>query len=243
MVNVRQALLLLSVERAAAIEAFRAAQLAKETDISNCLGGNSIMKRIPQGMFVVSLLIILHASPARATIDNIFGPPGELCTTSAPCTRSFAYPVRQGHTIVLTVSGQFVDLSTGLEVSGSGVTVSSASGTTSSNKKISVGVSADAAPGLRTVKLHYAVELNGPDTFQVLVVRSGKITSVPDVQLTQYFTDVDVTLHGQKLDNAGVFVLPTTIGTINVGGSQVPQAPVPLTQTTATASVLTQSAT
>jgi hypothetical protein len=201
----------------------------------------SIAKRAIQGTFVAGLFIILQASPAQATIDKIFGPPGELCALG--CAKSFDYPVRQGKTTIITVNGQFVDLSTGLEVSGSGVTVSSAAGTTSSNKKISVAVSADAAPGVRTIKLHYAVEVNGPDTFQVLVVRSGVVASVSVPSPSEFFNDVDVTLHGQKLDNAGVFVLPNTVGTLFIGGGQVPQGPITLTQTDATATILTQSAT
>ncbi|PWT94466.1 MAG: hypothetical protein C5B55_02695 [Blastocatellia bacterium] len=199
------------------------------------------MKKIIVGTFVLVLLVLVHASPALATISQIFGPPGELCTTSAPCSNSFDYPVLQGRTIVLTVNGQFVDLSTSLEVSGSGVTVSSASGTTSSNKKISIAVSSSATPGLRTIKLHYLVETNGPDVFQVRVIRSGKVTSVPNVQASDYFTDVDVALNGVKLDNAGVFVLPTTIATFTVGGGQVPQVPQTLTQTNATAVVKSSS--
>lgn len=197
------------------------------------------MKRVIQGAFVAGLLLMLHAIPAQATVDKIFGPPGELCGLG--CGKDFEYPVRQAKTTVLTINGQYVDLSTGLEISGSGVTVSSAPGTTSSNKKISIAVTSNAAPGVRTVKLHYAVELNGPDTFKILVLRSGVVTSVTVPSLTSFFTDVDVTLHGSHLDNADVFVVPTTIGTLNIGGSQVPQAPVTLTQTDASAQVVSSA--
>jgi hypothetical protein len=192
-------------------------------------------------MLIVTAFVVLQASPAHATIDRIYGPPGELCTVSAPCNNSFPYPIRQGHSPTIDVEGQFVDLSTGLEISGSGVTVSTV-GTSSSNRQIRVSVSADAAPGPRTIKLHYAVELNGPDHFLITVLRAGVVTSVTAPVQTQYFNDVNITLHGQKLDNLGVLVLPTTIGTFSVGGSQLPQV-VTLTQTDATASVVTQSAT
>ncbi|MDQ6653110.1 MAG: hypothetical protein M3Y84_10245 [Acidobacteriota bacterium] len=201
------------------------------------------MRKLIQGMLVVSAFVVLQASPAQATIDQIIGPPGELCPPSAGCGKDFSYPIRQGKTTIITVNGQFVDLSTGLEVDGSGVTVSSAAGTTSSNKKVSVAVSADAAPGVRTIKLHYLVELNGPDTFKILVLRAGKVTSVSVPSPTEFFNDVDVTLHGEKLDNAGVFVVPTTVGTFSMGSGQVPQGPITLTQTDATATILTQSAT
>jgi len=116
-------------------------------------------------------------------------------------------------------------------------------GTSSSNRKIKVVVSPDAAPGARTVKLHYAVELNGPDHFQITVLRAGVVNSITAPVQLEYFNDVNITLHGEKLDNLGVIVLPTTIGTFSVGGTQFPQGPVTLTQTDATASVVTQGAT
>src|SRR5437660_11513720 len=87
------------------------------------------MKRSIEGFLIVSLLVLLQASPVRATIDRIVG--GDVCV--AGCTKDVEYPVRQGQTTTLTVEGQYVDLSTGLEVTGSGVTVAGA-GTSSSKK-------------------------------------------------------------------------------------------------------------
>src|SRR5258706_6198830 len=145
------------------------------------------MRRLIQGMLLVTAFVVL-ASPARATIDRIYGPPGELCTVSAPCTNSFPYPIRQGHSPTIDVEGQFVDLSTGLEISGSGVTVSTV-GTSSSNREIKVSVSPDAAPGRRTIKLHYAVELNGTDHFLITVLLAGVVTSVTAPVQTQYFNN------------------------------------------------------
>ena len=55
-----------------------------------------------------------------------------------------------------------------------------AGGTSSSNHKIKVSVSSDADPGVRTIKLHYAVEVNGPDTFKIRVLRAGRVTGIPD---------------------------------------------------------------
>src|SRR3984893_5813722 len=199
------------------------------------------MGKLIQGILVVSAFVVLQASPAHATIDRIYGPPGELCTVSAPCNNSFVYPIPQGHSPTIDVEGQYVDLSTGLEISGSGVTESTV-GTSSSNRNIKVVVSADAAPGPRTIKLHYAVELNGPDHFQVTVLRAGVVSSITAPVQSEYFNDVYITLHGQRLDNLGVVVLPTTIGTFSVGGSQFPQA-VTLTQTDASASVVSQGVT
>jgi hypothetical protein len=198
-----------------------------------------MMKRIVQVALVAALLVGTRVTAFSPTISRIWGPPGELCSVSAPCTRAFAYPIRQGHTSVIDVEGQFVDLSTGLEVSGSGVTVSSAGGS-SSHKLVRVAVSADAAPGVRTVTLHYAVELNGPDTFRIQVLRAGRVTSVTAPSPSQYFNDVDVTLHGTHLGNAGVFVVPETVGTFSVGGTQLPQI-VTLTQSNASAQVVSSA--
>jgi hypothetical protein len=135
-----------------------------------------------------------------------------------------------------------VDLSTGLEVSpAADITVTSA-GQSSSHKLVKIAVQSDAAPGVRTVKLHYAVEVNGPDTFKIMVLRGGKVTSISTPTPTDYFNDVTVTFNGQHLDNAKAYVVPTTIGTFSVGGSQFPQVTT-LTQSNATATVTSSTST
>lgn len=160
------------------------------------------MKRMIQGLLVVSMLILLQAVPAQATIERIFG--GDACLPSVGCGPSVEYPVRQGQTTTITVNGQYVDLSTALEVTGSGVSVSSASGTTSSNKKIRIVVDANAAAGLRTIKLRYLVEASGPDTFKIRVVRAGRVTDIGVPSPTQFFNDVKITLTGENIGNAEV---------------------------------------
>ena len=201
------------------------------------------MKRTLLVGLAATLILGLHASAAPRTITRIYGPPGELCSVSAPCDNTFAYPIEQGKAPIIDVEGQYVDLSTGLEVTGSGVTVSTpAGGTSSSNHKIKVSVSSDADPGVRTIKLHYAVELNGPDTFKIRVLRAGRITGIPEVHPADYFNDVNVALNGTKLDNANVIMLPEKIGTFSVGGAQVPQV-VTLTQSTGSASIVSSSST
>lgn len=157
------------------------------------------MKRSIEGFVIVSLLVLLQASPVRATIDRIVG--GDVCISG--CTKDVEYPIRQGQTTTLTVEGQFVDLSTGLEVTGSGVTVSSA-GASSSSKSIRIAVDSNAEPGLRTVKLHYAVEFNGPDTFKIRVVRNGRVTNIDVPSPTQFFTDVNITMTGSNIGNAAL---------------------------------------
>jgi hypothetical protein len=197
------------------------------------------MKRNVLATLGVALLLGWRPAAAPMTVTNIWGPPGEMCTVSAPCTNTFAYPIPQGRTTTIDVEGQFVDLSTGLEASpSSDITVTSA-GQSSSHKLVRIAVQSDAAPGVRTIKLHYLVETNGPDTFKIMILRAGKVTSITTPTPDDYFNDVTVTFNGQHLDNAKAYVVPTTIGTFSVGGSQFPQTTT-LTQTTATATV-TQS--
>jgi hypothetical protein len=78
------------------------------------------------------------------------------------------------------VKGQFVDLSTRAEISGSGVSVSLGTRTGGSNSSIEVRFNVDASASLgdRTVKLRYAIETSGPDTFSVKVVHGGRIDSI-----------------------------------------------------------------
>jgi len=200
------------------------------------------MKRTLLVVLTAAVAIGVRTSAAPRTVTHIYGPPGQLCTTTAPCDNTFPYPIVQGTAPVIDVEGQFVDLSTGLEVTPStGVAVSTPpNGTSSGNHQVKVSVSADAEPGIRTVKLHYAVELNGPDTFKICIVRAGRVTAIPQPQPTDYFNDVNVTINGSKIDNAGVVVLPETIGAYSVGGAQLPQV-VTLTQTTGTASIVSSS--
>lgn len=200
------------------------------------------MKRSILATLAVMLLLSWRPWAAPMTVTNIWGPPGEMCILTAPCNNTFPYPIPQGHTTTIDVEGQFVDLSTGLEVSpASDVTVSSA-GQSSSHKFVKISVQSDAAPGVRTVKLHYAVEVNGPDTFKIMILRGGKVTGITTPTPTDYFNDVTVTFNGQHLDNAKAYVVPTTTGTFSVGGPQFPQV-VTLTQSNATATVTSSTST
>ena len=155
------------------------------------------MRRVIEGFLLASLFVLLQASPARATIDHIVG--GDVCVFG--CAKDVEYPVRQGQTTTVTVQGQYVDLSTGVEVTGSGVTVSGTA-TSSSSKSIRIVVDSNAEPGLRTVKLHYLVEVNGPDTFKIRVVRNGRVTNIDVPSPTQFFSDVNITMTGENIGNA-----------------------------------------
>jgi hypothetical protein len=159
------------------------------------------MKKFIRVLLIGTWLMVLHVS-AHATIERIHGE--DFCKYGNGCGADFQYPVLQGRTTTVTVEGQFVDLSTGLEVTGSGVTVSGVSAS-SSKKTIRIAVASNAAPGLRTVKLHYLVEVNGPDTFKILVLRKGRITAVDAPSHSQFFNEADVILTGENIGNAAVF--------------------------------------
>lgn len=120
--------------------------------------------------------IIGGATSAMATITGITsdGCPGTTCQPS------FVSPIVEGKTMIVTVKGQFVDLSTGVEISGSGVSVSYGQRQGGSNSYIEVKFVVDdaAALGERTVKMHYTIETNGPDTFKVRVVRGGRVDKI-----------------------------------------------------------------
>lgn len=200
------------------------------------------MKRSILATLAVMLLLSWRPWAAPMTVTNIWGPPGEMCILTAPCNNTFPYPIPQGRTTTIDVEGQFVDLSTGLEVSpAADITVTSA-GQSSSHKLVKIAVQSDAAPGVRTVKLHYAVEVSGPDTFKIMVLRGGKVTSISTPTPNDYFNDVTVTFNGQHLDNAKAYVVPTTTGTFSVGGAQFPQV-VTLTHSNATATVTSSTST
>jgi hypothetical protein len=159
------------------------------------------MKRMIQTVFAASIWVALQATPAWATIDRVFG--DDTCRPSVGCANTIEYPVLQGQTTDVTVVGQFVDLARAVEVTGSGVSVSTVS-TDSSKRKLQIAVNANAEPGLRTIKLRYLVEASGPDTFKIRVLRKGQVTSVIAPSPDEFFNEATVTLEGQNIGNAVV---------------------------------------
>jgi hypothetical protein len=124
----------------------------------------------------ILLLIVLLAAgtSAMATINSISS---DWCQT---CLPGATHRIVAGKQTSMLVKGRFVDLATRAEISGSGVSVSLGQRVGGSNSSIVVrfNVDANAALGDRTVKLRYAIETNGPDTFRVQVVRGGRIDSI-----------------------------------------------------------------
>lgn len=139
-------------------------------------GENGRMKNQKLTLTLVILFIFAAASSAMATITGISS---DGCAGTT-CQPSFVAPIVAGKNMSVTIKGQYVDLSTGVEISGSGVTVSFGDRVHGSDSHIVVKFDVDAGASLteRTVKLHYAVETNGPDTFKVRVVRGGRVDQI-----------------------------------------------------------------
>lgn len=153
------------------------------------------MKRNCLGLVIAGLFFVLQPASASAKIDS---------TTNTNLV--------QGTTSTVTVRGQYVDLCRRFNesdnpstVSGSGVTARKGA-TRSSEVEIEFTVAPDAAPGKRTVSLHYLVELYGFDKFDVTVNRKGRVTDVDVPSPTNFFQEVDVTLNGENIGNAGISV-------------------------------------
>lgn len=130
-------------------------------------------------LFTITLMAV-GGQVTYATINSISS---DRCPNPA-CGPSTVQPVVRGITSsrvsTMTVKGQFVDLSTAVEVSGSGVTATYGTRTGGSDSSIVIRftVSPSADLGERTVRMRYAIETNGPDTFKIKVVRGGNVTEI-----------------------------------------------------------------
>lgn len=134
------------------------------------------MKRIGLPAALVALIVLLPIGSANATIETIKG--SLVCFIG--CGKNIVQSVAQGRDHAFEVVGQYVDLSTKVEVSGSGVSASygTRKGGARSSIIVNFDVRPDAALGERTVKMRYAVETSGPDTFKIKVVRRGSVSRV-----------------------------------------------------------------
>jgi hypothetical protein len=135
---------------------------------------NSKIRRIGFRGACLGLFLFTLSSPALATIVTIKG----TLTCSIGCSRTVVQFIAQGENHSFEVVGQFVDLSTGVQISGSRVTVSYGTRKGGANSSIIVNfsVQGNAAPGERTVTMNYAN--GGTDTFKVRVVSKGSISQV-----------------------------------------------------------------
>jgi hypothetical protein len=134
------------------------------------------MKRIGLKIGLLAVLFLMSSIQATATIETIKGTLG--CFNG--CNKDKVQFVAQSENHSFEVVGQFVDLSTEVQVTGSGVSVSYGTRSGGANSSIIVKINVDdnAAEGERTIKMRYAVETNGPDTFKVRVVAKGAISQI-----------------------------------------------------------------
>jgi hypothetical protein len=180
------------------------------------------MKRIHQGFFVVSLLVLLQTAPALADVTSIIG--GISCG-NPDCQPTGAVPVLQGKRTVLLVDGQDVNFAdkNNVDVTGGGVSariirdhlVSPKFGIGTGRAEVELNVSDDAAPGERTVTLNHNGCIGCPRKykFKILIVRDGKVTDVDVPSPSQFFQQVDITFTGQRIGNAGASLLGFPGGT------------------------------
>ena len=147
---------------------------------------------------IVTLLLLTIAGSASASITTIKG----TLACFVGCNRDVVQKIAQGETFAFEVVGQFVDTSTSVEITGGGVDVSYGTRKHGSGSSIIVkfDLTNGADPGERTVKMHYAIETNGPDTFKVRVVRKGSVTAITPATapLNQV---VHLVLTGTRLDH------------------------------------------
>jgi hypothetical protein len=179
------------------------------------------MKRIVHSLSLISLLLSLSVI-VQADITNIIG--GISCGNPG-CPPTGAVPVLQGRKTVLLIDGQDVNFAdkNNVDVTGSGVTariikdhlVSPKFGVGTGRAEVELDLSADATPGERTVTLNHNGCFGCPRKykFKILIVRNGKITDVDVPSPTQFFHQVNITLTGQRIGNAGVNLLGFPGGT------------------------------
>ena len=172
------------------------------------------MKRMFEILFVVSLLVLLQSTAVLADVTRISG--GLTCNPQQDCSPTSAVPVLQGKTTLLNVDGQDVNFAdkNNVSVSGSGVSasivkdhlVSPKYGVGTGRAEVSLNVTLDAAAGERTVTLHHNNCIGCPKTykFKILIIRDGKINDVDVPSPAEFFQQVDVIFHGQRIGNAGV---------------------------------------
>ena len=179
------------------------------------------MRRIIQGVLIISLLTLLQPTPALADVTNIIG--GIACN-NPDCGPAAVVSVLQGKKTVLLVDGQDVNFAdkNNVGVSGSGVSariikdhlISPKFGVGTGRAEVELDIGADATPGERTVTLnHNSFGSLKKYTFKILIVRNGKITDVDVPSPNEFFQQVDITFDGQRIGNAGVNVLGFPGGT------------------------------
>ena len=136
------------------------------------------MKTVFVKILVLSATALSITASASATITSI---KSDMCV-NPECLPNVVQPVVRGSgsvpkISVMTVRGPSVDLSTGVSVTGEGVTAVYGTRThgTGSSIVIQFSVNGNAPLGVRTVTMKYLI---GSETFIIRIVRGGTITSL-----------------------------------------------------------------
>ncbi|MEW5975594.1 MAG: hypothetical protein AB1898_07290 [Acidobacteriota bacterium] len=165
----------------------------------------------------------LLSLPALADITHIQD--DRMCANlSQGCAGKGPIPQEQGETRTLKVKGQDVNFCTSASASGAGVTVTIVGtklvadgftvGTGQINLRIAVG--ATAAPGQRTITISHG---STSYSFTLRILRNGVVSGLNAVpRQSDYFTQVDVTLTGTNIAQAGTRL--ELIGTSPPGTTQ-----------------------
>jgi hypothetical protein len=136
------------------------------------------MRTIALMILLASTTTLPHKRPAARTVSSI----NYLGTYSAGSRVS----VWRGENANIVVTGQLVDFSTTAEVttstgvvaSGVSASLTSRVGGAGSHVTAVLGSRSDAATGDYQIRIHYAVEVNGPDRVDVRVFEKGSVSAI-----------------------------------------------------------------
>lgn len=136
------------------------------------------MKRIGLPAALIALLCLVVVDTANGTIDTIKG----TLVCFIGCGKNVVQFVARDREHAFEVVGQFVDLSTAVEMADRNSGVTPTYGTRKPGSRSSIIVKFDVRPnatlGEHTVRMRYAVETSGPDSFKIRVVRRGTVSRI-----------------------------------------------------------------
>ena len=169
---------------------------------------------------------IARATPIRATVNSL----EYLGTTYSSSDR---VPIFRGVSADITVRGQFVDLSTGVEVRTTSGAVANDLGASIIERvggnpaRIKVHLTSGGTSTLRAYRIliHYTVEVNGPDQFEVTLFERGTVNTLsitsPAEQLFNggYLagSQLELRAEGTGLSRAAIATNSTSLSGITVG--------------------------
>lgn len=158
------------------------------------------------------VVLLLAGTETEATIQRL-----DLCGLQFSRTQSV--PVIREAVSFVTVRGDLVNTHTSIEKDSRisiSVTDSGGGGGLNTFVTLKITPSSSISPGVQTIKLHYAVEFNGPDTFtiNILAPRIDTITMTPSQASVPQGTDLTITGNGSNL--SGMHLNPTFEGITNV---------------------------